>query len=402
MADKNYQFPSYFLWGAATSAYQIEGGLINDWSEWEKSTQRLRYLEKQDLNPVDFQSGLACNSWHMLDQDIACLKKIKATAYRFSIDWSRIEPEEGKFDKAALSRYANFVGRLREENIEPMVTLWHFTLPLWLKNKGGFTNTKIVDYFKSYVERVVLALPTVKLWQTINEPTVYAGDSYLKGVWPPQKKNFFSYLKVLRNLAKAHRSAYLVIKNSNQGALVGIATHNIYFQAEPGLINKILQRGANWWWNHYWLDKIRRQQDFIGLNFYFHNLIKNGFSKNKNEVVSDLGWELYPQGLEPLLIDLWQRYHKPIYVTENGLADAQDKHRAWYLQTALASVYSALKQGVDVRGYFHWSLIDNFEWAHGFAPKFGLFAVDYKTFVRTPRPSALIYAKIINNNSLTF
>jgi len=400
MTDKILKFPSGFLWGASTSAYQVEGGLVNDWSEWEKSPRRLAELKAKVLDPLDFQSGQACDSWNRTEEDIACLKQINATAYRFSVDWSRIEPEEGRFDESALNHYASFVARLREENIEPFVTLWHWPIPLWLKAKGGFESSDIVEYFKTYVERVALALPTVKFWVTVNEPTIYAGNSFLKGIWPPQKKNIFLYFRVLNNLARAHRVAYDVLKNVITETKVGVASPNIYFENNPGLINKLLKLGADWWWNNHWLDKIKDKQDFIGLNFYFHNLINFGFSKNKNEKINDLGWELYPAGIYYVLMKLHQRYHKPVYIMENGLADEADTQRAWYLKEILKNVNQAVTDGVDVRGYLHWSLIDNFEWAHGFGPKFGLFSVDRKTFIRSPRPSVKIYSEIAKNNEL--
>lgn len=400
MTNKILKFPSGFLWGAATSAYQIEGGLINDWSEWEKSPRRLAELKSKGLNPSDFQSGQAADSWHRLEEDIICLKKINATAYRFSLDWSRIEPEEGRFDEAALNRYASFVARLREENIEPFVTLWHWPIPLWLKAKGGWTSSVIIEYFKKYTERVVFALPTVKFWMTLNEPDVFAAHSYLQGNWPPQIKNPLIYLKVNRHLIKAHRVAFDVIKKHLPFSQIGIASHNVYLESAGGLINDFICLVARWWWNFYFFDKIKDKQDFIGLNFYHHRLIKYGFSSNKNEKINDLGWELYPQGILPVLKDLKSRYNKPVYITENGTADEDDDHRAWYLNEILKNVKQAIAEGVDVRGYLHWSLIDNFEWAYGFAPKFGLFSVDRKSFVRTPRPSVEIYKEICGSNEL--
>lgn len=400
MTDKNYQFPKDFLWGAATSAYQIEGGLINDWSEWEKSPKRLAELKKKNLNPVDFQSGLACNSWEMMEEDIKCLKAIKATAYRFSVDWSRIEPEEGKFDEKALSRYADFVRRLQEENIEPFVTLWHWPIPLWLRDKGGWSFGLAIEYFKKYVKQVAIAMPTVKFWITLNEPDIYTGNGYLKGIWPPQKKNIFIYLKVLNNLVKAHVVAYDVLKLANPTCQIGIATPNFYFESASGLVNKLLKFGADWWWNNNFLNQIKNKQDFIGLNFYRHNLVNYGFSENKNGKTSDMGWELYPDGIYHVIMDLAKKYNKPIYITENGLADEQDVNREWYIKEIIKNISRAINDGAEVKGYLYWSLLDNFEWAEGFKPKFGLFSVDRKTFTRNMRPSARAYSEVIKNNYL--
>lgn len=393
-------FPKGFLWGAATSSYQIEGGLVNDWSEWEKSERRLAFLKNKGLNPADFQSGQAADSWNRLENDIDCLKQLNATAYRFSIEWSRIEPEEGRFDEAALNRYANFIARLREEGIEPFVTLWHWPVPLWLSAKGGWKNFQIIKYFQKYTERIVEAFPTVKFWITLNEPDVFSGHSYFMGTWPPQERNPFAYLKVNSNLIKAHRAAYDIIKEHLPNSRIGIASHNVYFEAPSDFINQTICSIARWWWNFRFFDKIKDKQDFIGLNFYHHNLLNYGFIKNKNEKLNDMGWELYPQGILPVLKDLYARYNKPIYITENGTADADDDHRGWYLVEVLKNVHEAIRQGVDLRGYLHWSLLDNFEWASGFAPKFGLFEVNRKTFERIPRPSVEIYSQIIKNNSL--
>ncbi len=400
MEEKKLHFPAGFLWGAATSSYQIEGGLTNDWSEWEKSPRRLADLHRRGLNPADYQSGLAANSWEMMDEDIECLKKINATAYRFSIEWARVEPEEGKFDEVAIARYADFIKKLQANNIEPFVTLWHWPVPLWLHKKGGWESKEIISYFKKYAEHLAQAFPTVKFWLTLNEPNIFAGNSFLAGAWPPQKKNPFTYLKVFRHLIAAHCSSFDGIKKILPKAQVGIASPNMDFESAGGIVNFLLKAFADWWWNHYFLNQIEAKQDFIGLNFYFHNRINYGYTKNKNERISEMGWELYPQSILPVLRDLHQRYHKPIYITENGLADAGDISRTWYIQEILKYTYQAIQSGADVRGYLHWSLLDNFEWAHGFSKKFGLFEVDYKTFERRPRPSALSYAQIIKDNAV--
>ncbi len=399
MQSQSFRFPPGFFWGTATSAYQIEGGLTNDWSEWERSPQRLAYLKAKNFNPADFQSALAANSWNQLEADIQCVKKLNNNAYRFSIEWSRIEPTEGQFNKEALEKYHQFILRLKAEGIEPFVTLWHWPLPLWLRDQGGWTNANIITYYNRYVAIVVKALPEVRFWLTLNEPTIYAGKSYLEGTWPPQKKNFLLYVKVLQHLIKAHKVIYTTIKKIQPQAQVGIVMNNIDFDPAPGIINKALAGIINWWWNERILNQLKGYQDMIGLNFYFHNRVNYGFSKNLNEKVSDMGWELYPSSITAVLSRL-KKYKLPIYITENGLADSEDKYRAWYIIEILRHIYKAIKAGVDVRGYFHWSLLDNFEWAEGFIPKFGLFTVDQESWQRTPRPSATVYANIAKNNEV--
>jgi beta-glucosidase len=239
----------------------------------------------------------------------------------------------------------------------------------------------------------------VKFWITLNEPEIYSMNSYLRGIWPPQKKGIINFYIVMRNLTKSHRRAYRIIKKINPKAQIGIAKNNTYFEAaNDKFVNRTLKKLADKYWNDYFLDKITHRQDFIGLNYYFHDRIDNGFKQNENKKVSDLNWELYPQGIYHVLRDL-KKYGKPIYITENGLADAEDKYRAWYIEEILKNVGRAIKDGADVRGYFHWSLLDNFEWAHGFWPRFGLIEVDYKTQERTLRKSAQKYSELIKKYS---
>lgn len=392
-------FPKGFYWGTSTSAHQIEGGLHNDWTEWEKSPSRLAYLKKQGLESSEYISGLAVNSWEHLEADIACMKEINSNAYRFSIDWARVEPEEGKFNEAAIKKYHDFILRLQAEGIEPFVTLWHWPIPLWLRDQGGWTNKKIVDYFNRYTKKIVESFPEVKFWLTLNEPTIYAGKSYMEGSWPPQKKNFFLYTRVLNNLIAAHKTSYTTIKKIKPDAQVGIVTNNMDFDPAPGIINKLLASTINWWWNNRILNKICHHQDMIGLNFYFHTQINYGFFNNTDPKISDIGWGLYPPSIKKVLLNL-KKYNKPVYITESGLADSTDTYRAWYIQEILRYVLQAIEEGVDVRGYFYWSLLDNFEWSEGFTKKFGLFTVDRTTWQRSARPSASVYATIAKDNKL--
>lgn len=400
MDNKTLKFPKGFFWGAATSAYQVEGGLINDWSEWEKSSERLKELKEKGLNPIDFQSGLAANSWNKFEDDILCLKKINAKAYRFSIDWSRVEPEEGRFDETVLNHYSSMVARLKEENIEPFVTLWHWPIPLWLRDKGGWSSSIIIEYFKKYTERVVMVMPTVKFWCTLNEPNVYAGKSYLTGEWPPKKKNVITYLWTFQNLIKAHRAAYKVIKENKPEAIIGIALHYMYFEADWNPVNKLIKAVMDWWSNYYFLNSIKNYQDYVGLNYYLHiKFGKLSFTRSAEEKKSDLGWGLSPKGFYHAIMDV-KKYNKPIYILEQGLADEKDINRAWYIKESVKAIHQAISDGADVRSYLHWSLLDNFEWADGFAPKFGLFSVDRKTFIRTPRSSVQVFSEIAKNNEL--
>ncbi|MDP3051945.1 MAG: glycoside hydrolase family 1 protein [bacterium] len=397
------EFPKNFCWGAATSAHQVEGNNHNDWTEWEKANAK-RLAEEAGkkkwpdyiLNPPaggfnpfqeeNYISGKACDHYNRFREDFDIAKKLGHNAHRFSIEWSRIEPEEGKFDEKEIEHYRQVILALTAQHIEPFVTLWHWTIPVWFRDIGGWLNKKSPEYFSRYVEKMVSALPDVKFWIILNEPCVYTSAGFLKGHWPPDERSIFKYFKVLRHLAEAHNKSYKVIKEINAQAQVGISKHNIYFENIPF---------ANYFWNEYFLNKIKNHQDFIGLNYYFHARLFG----NKNEQVSDLGWEIYPEGIYHVLKEL-KKYNKPIYITENGLADARDEKRAKFIKGHLKWTHKAISEGVDVRGYFYWSLLDNFEWDKGFWPRFGLVEVDYKTMERKIRNSALEYKKICKENTL--
>jgi len=409
------KFPKDFFWGAATSSHQIEGGNNNDWSVWEKANaERLAKEAKnkwQDwqkgkfpemLNSENYISGRVCDHYNRFQEDFDIAKSLGHNTHRFSLEWSRIEPEEGKFDEKEIEHYRQIIRALRERNIEPFVTLWHWPFPLWLAKKDGFKSKKIIKYFSRYAEKVGSALKDdVKFWLTINEPMVYSGNSFFKGVWPPGEKNLFSYLKVLMNLIWVHRRAYRTLKKINPDFQIGLAKNNIYFEAYKNRpLNYFLKKCADFWWNFLFLNKTWLYLDFIGLNYYFHNRIRNlKFNQNENKELTDLGWEIYPEGIYHVLKDL-KRYKRPVYITENGLADAEDSRREKFIKEHLAWIHKAIGEGIDVRGYFYWSLLDNFEWDKGFWPKFGLVEVDAKTLERKIRPSAYEYAKICKSNEL--
>jgi len=399
--QKILKFPPGFLWGASTSAYQIEGNNTNDWSEWEKSPARLKHLNKEGKNLDDYICDLSCNSEERLDEDLKCLKELGVKSYRFSIEWSRVQPEEGKFSVSGIEYYRGLIEKLKANKIEPFVTLWHYPLPLWLSKRGGWESGEMEKYFCLYAKKVVGEYKNeVRFWTVLNEPDIYSGFAYLTGKFPPNKKNLFTYLMVINNFIRVYKKAYLAIKEVAPNAQVGISKHNIYFEAYKNRpINVILKKLADWWWNFYFLNQIKNYEDFIGLNHYRRNTINYGFNKNENKIVSDFGWEVYPKSLYCVLIDL-KKYHKPIYITEHGISDSRDKYRPWFIKECLKYVHRAIAEGADVKGYSHWSLLDNFEWAAGWTQKFGFYEVDRKTFKRTARPSAKVYAEICKNNQL--
>lgn len=412
-------FKKDFLWGAATSSHQVEGNNHNDWSEWEHAncarlaseaakrnanapTRIPDYIFQNYPNPFskeNYISGVACDHYNRFLEDFDIAKSLGHNAHRFSIEWSRIEPEEGKFNEKEIEHYRQVILALKERGIEPLVSLWHWPIPLWLKNKGGWLFSETPEYFKNYSRKVVSELGSeVKFWITLNEPGIYAANSFLKGLWPPQSKNPIEYFLVVSNLVKAHKLAYKEIKKINNSHQIGIAQNIVWFETEnSNIVNLFLKKIANWWVNYYFLNKIENEQDFVGVNSYFHNLINFGFGKNKNGKVSDISWEIKPETLY-YSVKTISKYKKPIYVTENGLADSRDIYRADFIKESLNWLSKAINDGVDVRGYLHWSLTDNFEWAHGFWPRFGLVEIDYKTLERKIRPSAWEYKKIIEDS----
>ncbi len=419
MDEREYRFPEEFLWGASISSHQVEGGNTNDWSEWENKYASQLAEESKGIygywqpwqiemfpemkDPSNYISGRACDHYNRFEEDFKLAKDLGHSAIRISIEWSRVEPEEGKFDEDEIRHYKKVISSLRELGIEPFVTVWHWTVPLWFRDKGGWENRGSVNFFIRYAEKMVHSLGSdVKFWITINEPEIYSSSGYYaKGLWPPEKKSFVKYFTVFHNLIKAHKLAYSAIKKTYPHSHVGVAKDNIYFEAYRSKVkNKIVATLADLWWNEYFLFRIRNHQDFIGLNHYFHNLIVNWSEKNENKIVSDLGWELYPESIYFVLKDL-QKYGRPVYILENGLADAEDKKRSWYIMEILRHVRRAMYEGADVRGYLHWSLMDNFEWNKGFWPRFGLVEIDRKTLERRPRHSAEFYKDIILERGLT-
>jgi len=410
------KFPRGFLWGASTSAHQIEGNNHNDWSEWElENAERLaqaaprKYahwlpawerIKSQATNPQNYISGKAAEHYTRYETDFDLIEELGLNTYRLSLEWSRIEPQKGEFDHEAIAHYREMIASLQKRGIQPFVTLWHWTLPTWVSDIGGWQNMETVKYFSRYVYKMVSELPEVSNWVTLNEAEIYTRQAYLEGDWPPQKRTYIHYWMINNNLMAAHKEAYKHVKMVNPEAQVGIVQNNTYFEPiRNRWFNRLLASFLSWWHNRFLLNTIQDHLDFIGVNYYFHNTVNLAKDFKPHCDRSDMGWDLCTYGIYYVLKEL-QRYGKPVYVTENGLADAGDVYRAGFIKETLNYVHQAIAEGVDVRGYFHWSLLDNFEWDKGFWPRFGLVAVDYATQERTIRPSAKIYAKIAKSNSL--
>lgn len=420
-------FPANFLWGTATSAHQVEGG--NRYNQWWGFEQRPGAIWRNG------RSGLACDWWRNAEQDFDRMKALHLNAHRLSVEWSRIEPEPGQLDHCALDRYRAMLGGLRERGIRPMVALNHFTHPRWFERAGGWLWPEAVVRFQSHVRTVVRALGDLcDFWLTVNEPLVYLTQGWIRGIWPPNRRNLVGALRVFRHLLFAHAAAYQTIHALQPAAQVSYAHACHAFRGRRARLpyNRYVAGLRDYLIDRLWVlctvdGKLRPPLgvgelhaplvgsfDFVGINYYTSKLVQlsaNPFllfgadCHPPNAEYSDSGstgpYSHYaPQGLYIHCLE-FNTLGKPLYITENGLPDAADRLRPRWLLGHLNQVHRALEAGCDVRGYFHWTLVDNFEWSEGWGLRFGLFALDPATQVRTPRPSARLYGEIARTNTIT-
>lgn len=401
------KFPDGFFWGAATASYQVEG--FNENNDWAKAA-------KEGKVPG---AGRLADHYHRYEEDFDIAKELGHNAHRFSIEWGRIEPQEGMFDEKEIEHYRDVIKALKKRKITPLITLWHFTLPLWFAESGGFQRKDASVIFARYCAFVVRELGDLcEHYSTMNEPNVYATHGYLYGAWPPFKRarifgkkigkedgtsektgavakfsHFFTYLKVSDCLAVTHCAAYDAIKEVDARKRVSVIKHVHYFHADGRFIHRIQARVAFYFQTHRFLKKIADKSDEIGLNYYRHTK----FADIQNYLRTDMDWKVYPSGIYGALMAL-KRYQKPVFVAEAGIADRNDDLRSDYIRVQVDAVAKAIESGVDVRGHMYWSLIDNYEWALGVEKKFGLVEVDYETLERKIRPSALVYKELIEGS----
>jgi len=423
MPAVTFHFPADFKWGVATAAHQVEGSNIhNDWWAWEQTDGHIK---------EGHTSGLACNWWENAEADFDRAAEMGLNTLRLSVEWSRVEPRPGVFDDSALERYSQMLQGLRERHIEPMITLHHFTNPRWLAEQGGWETPETVALFTRFVRRVVEALGQhCDLWCTINEPNVYGTLGYLEGVFPPGQSDLKTAMRVIRHLLAGHATAYREIHSLQPHARVGLA-HNmrVFDPANPrSALDRRVARTTDKVYNQAILTaltrgrwtaplgfglawKLRRTLDWIGLNYYTRDLVafdrtqsQSLFSRRQHAdgaALLDGGYgEFHPRGMFRCLQRL-ARLSLPIYVTENGIPDDDDDQRPRYLLTHLHQIWHAIQLCYPVMGYYHWTLVDNFEWAEGWTLRFGLISLDPKAQTRTPRRSADLYTKVIQANAIT-
>lgn len=405
-------FPKNFLWGASVSTHQVEGGNQNQWTTWELETAQVKVararfnyghldnwneIKDEATKPENYVSGVAADHYNKYEHDFDIAKKLNFSALRTGIEWSRIEPSMGQFDQNEIDHYKRYFSELKKRGITPVITLWHWTFPDWFAQKGGFEKRRNVKYFTRYIKHITQELgPYFKFVITINEPTVYATMSYHERRWPPEGESKIRLMRVMYNLAAAHRRSYRIIKKLRPSAQVGLA-HNCayYYAGDDSGISKIVSRLGHYFSNEFFVNRVKRQQDFFGLNYYFADQILGTRVHNPEVPKNDLGWDMEPDKMRPLMNQLYKKYKLPIMVTESGVADKHDKYRKWWITESVKAMDGSIQDGTKMLGYIHWSLMDNFEWAEGFWPRFGLIEIDYKTQKRTVRASAQWYGRLI-------
>ena len=436
-------FPPGFLWGCATSAYQIEGSPLADGagpSIWQRFARTPGRMAGGDTGDV------ACDHYRRMRDDVALMKRLGLTAYRFSIAWGRVLPEgRGAVNAAGLGFYERLVDELLAAGITPMATLYHWDLPQALDDRGGWLNPDIAHWFADYAQVMYRALDDrVPLWATINEPWVVADGGYMHGVLAPGHRNAHEAAVAAHRQLQAHAAAVrayrangkhqigLVVNIEPKHLAAGAGDADRHAQAladaymnrqylDPALLGRypdeLREVFADSWpgWPAAEVEALKEPIDWLGLNYYTRAVVKADPAgwpvqaasvRQPGATYTETGWELHPQSLTDTLLWLHQRYGGlPLYVTENGAAfydppqpvdgRVDDPLRVHYLHTHLQAVQAAIRQGADVRGYCAWSLLDNLEWAHGYSKRFGLVHVDFQTLQRTPKASAHYYAQVI-------
>jgi beta-glucosidase len=422
-------FPDDFFFGCATSAHQVEGGNENDWTAWEREGR---------LFDPEARCGAATDHWHLYEEDFDRLVDLGADAYRFSIEWARVEPEAGVYDPVAIDRYVQMTDALLRRGIRPIITFLHFTHPPWFHQQCPWhTRRGAPERFTGFVRRMMRALEDrCRFFTVINEPMVWLLGGYGAGVFPPGVSDLPRLAAAAANLVRAYVGARNVITAFAPDARCGIAHNVVRFAPDrtTSVGDRWITHAVHQFYNHaipevlthghlslgvlpsldirHEIPEAKGTLDFLGINYYSRVYLRldpwkrigphriwSFYDDREGQGVTDLGWEIHPRGLLSMLLDM-SRYDVPLVVTENGLDDRDDTRRARFMYDHLRSVLEARRRGVDVRGYLHWSLLDNFEWLHAFGPRFGLYRVDYSTQARLPTRAVDLFQQVARNRRL--
>jgi len=423
MAKATFHFPKNFLWGTATAAHQVEGGNTNnDWWRWEQEAERIR---------DGSTSEVACNWWENAEADLDRMAEMGQNAHRLSLEWSRVEPHDGQWDDGAIDRYRALLTGLRDRSIQPMVTLHHFSNPQWFVDQGGWENRELaLSRFPRYVGKIVGTLGDLTdLWCTFNEPNNYILMGWLWGRWPPGHSDFGRAMRVMSHILQSHAAAYHTIHELNPGARVGLSSHFVVF--DPANPRSWLDRTAAGWqdtmFNKATLSALTRGRlplrtrrpfvrnvkgtfDWIGVNYYYRRRV--AFDSRQTNAL--FGRLVVPEGADAPVEGMGEVYakgilrlarrlsvlRKPIYITENGVHDLTDERRPHFLLTHLDQLWHAIQFNFPIRGYFHHTLVDSFEWDGGYTLRFGLIKMDPKTGTRSMRRSGELYRDVCKANAL--
>lgn len=445
MSERSYEFPPGFLWGAATSAYQIEGSPLADGagpSIWH------RFSHTPGLVHGDATGDVACDHYQRWNEDVALLASLGLGAYRFSIAWARVLPDgTGRVNAKGLAFYERLVDTLLAHDIVPLATLYHWDLPAALDDRGGWLNRDVADWFAEYTQTVARVLgDRVPMWATLNEPWVVMDGGYMHGGLAPGHRNIFEAPRVSHNLMRAHGAAVLAFRSESRSQIGLVVNIEPQYPASSSPDDEAATQRADAYMNRQYLDPallgsypdelreifgeawpeipvddlrlVRQPLDFVGINYYTRAVHRADDSApalraarvpQSQRTHTEMGWEVYPPGLTDTLTWFRARYGDvPLYITENGAAFADpstadgdvvdDPLRVAYYRDHLRAVHDAIRAGVDVRGYFAWSLLDNYEWSYGYSKRFGIVHVDFETQRRTPKCSARFYADVVRTN----
>ena len=423
-------FPKNFMWGTATAAHQVEGNNTNNnWYAWEhqKDSNGKSRIHNND------KSGIAANHWNLYRDDISLMNDLGVGYYRFSVEWSKIEPENGIINEKALEHYRDVCIALIDSGLTPVITLHHFSHPIWFEELGAFEKEENIEHYIRFSELVFNKLSDiVPIWCTINEPAVYVTQGYFNGVFPPGKKDPLLAGYVMRNLLNAHVQVYQRLKSLPNGENVQIGLVKNITQLDPlrrwhildwyfsGILNDVFTNStldlftkgefdfylpamANISYKNY--DAIN-SLDFIGLNYYSRWHVKGQlnlaepftFELRPQDIQTDMPYAIYPEGFYKAVKTI-AKLNVPIIITENGIADDKDDRRSLFIKRYLYALFKTIEEGYDIRGYFYWSLMDNFEWAEGYMMKFGLYDVDFNTQKRTLRSGSQSFVDIVNQQN---